>query len=85
MAIIGMIILGALAGWIASMVTGRNASMNWFENIIVGILGAIVGGMLVRVITGHSVVSGFNIPALLVAIVGAVILLFIWGAIRARA
>lgn len=81
MSIIAWIILGALAGWIASMITGRNAQMGWLGNIIVGIVGAFVGALIWHLITGAAWLSGFNIGTLLIAIVGAIILLFIWGAI----
>ena len=69
MSIILWIIFGALAGWIASL--------------IVGIVGAFIGGYVFSFFGGTGV-SGFNLPSLLVAIVGAVILLFIVKAIRGR-
>ena len=86
MNIIAWIILGALAGWIASMLTGRNGQMGWLANIIVGIVGAFVGALIWHLITGAAWVAGFNIGTLLVAIVGAVVLVLIWAAItRGRA
>lgn len=72
--IILWILFGALAGWIASMIMGTNEEMGAFSNIVVGILGAFIGGFLVRALTGDTV-SGFNLGSLLVAILGAVILL----------
>lgn len=74
------IILGAVAGWIASMIMGTNAGMGPVANIIVGIVGAIIGGFLVSLF-GISV-DTFSIEGLLVAILGAVVLLFIIGAIQ---
>lgn len=76
MGIITWIILGALAGWIASMVAGTNAQMGAVANIIVGIIGAVVGGFLFS-LTGSAGVTGFNFWSLFVAIVGAVVLLFV--------
>jgi len=70
------IVLGALAGWIASMIMKRNAQMGAIANIVVGIVGAIVGGFLMNLI-GAPGVTGLNIYSLLVAILGAVVLLFI--------
>lgn len=83
MTIIGWVVLGALAGWLASIVTGRNEQMGCLANIIVGIVGGLLGGWLMSMF-GVQGVTGFNIPSLLVAIVGAVVLLFIWNAIAGR-
>ena len=83
MEFIGWIILGALAGWLASIVTGRNAQMGCLANIIVGIVGGMIGGWVMSFFGGQGV-TGFNIPSLLVAVLGAVILLFIWNAIAGR-
>ena len=72
------IIFGALAGWIASIITGRNKQMGAIANIVVGIIGAFLGGYIMQFF-GVQGVTGFNLPSLLVAIVGAVVLLFIVG------
>jgi uncharacterized membrane protein YeaQ/YmgE (transglycosylase-associated protein family) len=72
--IIVWIILGALAGWIASMIMGRNAQMGAVANIVVGIVGAIIGGWIMSAFGGPGV-TGFNIPSLIVAILGAIVLL----------
>lgn len=76
MSILGWIILGALAGWLASIITGRNHRMGCIANIVVGIVGAFIGGYLMAFLGGTGV-TGFNLYSLLVAIVGAVVLLFI--------
>jgi len=76
------IIFGALAGWIASMVMGKNAQMGALANIVVGIVGAIIGGFLMTNVFGAPGVTGFNITSLIVAIVGAVVLLFLAGLVR---
>jgi uncharacterized membrane protein YeaQ/YmgE (transglycosylase-associated protein family) len=75
------IVLGALAGWIASMVMGRNAQMGAGANIIVGIIGAVIGGFLMNAVGGPGV-TGFNLYSILVAIGGAVVLLFLVGLFR---
>ena len=75
------IVLGALAGWIASMIMGRNAQMGAGANIIVGIIGAIIGGFLMNAV-GSPGVTGFNLYSILVAIGGAVVLLFLVGLFR---
>ena len=79
--IITWIILGALAGWLASMITGTNARVNGFMNIVVGIIGAFVEGLILQLL-GASQPSGFNLPSLLTAILGAVILLALVKAFR---
>lgn len=74
MGILAWIVIGALAGWIASMITGTNAQMGAFANIIVGIVGALIGGLLFNLLGGEGV-TGFNFWSLFVSIVGAIILL----------
>lgn len=79
--IIFWVLLGALAGWIASMITGRDAAMGAGANIVVGILGAVIGGLLMNALGGPGV-TGFNLYSILVAIGGAIVLLFIVGLFR---
>jgi len=76
------IIFGALAGWIASMIMGKNAQMGALANIVVGIVGAVIGGFLMTNVFGAQGVTGFNITSLIVAIIGAVVLLFLVGLVR---
>ncbi len=83
MGFIGWIILGGLAGWIASKFAGTDAHMGVVMNIIVGIIGAGVGGFLFNIIGGQGV-TGFNLYSFLVALIGAVILLFIVRAFLGR-
>ena len=67
------IVFGALAGWIASLIMGSPHGL--LMDIVVGIIGAIIGGWLMAAFGGAGV-SGFNLYSLLVAILGAII--FIW-------
>lgn len=77
MSIIIWIIVGALAGWIASMIMKTDAQMGALANIVVGIIGAFIGGWVVGLF-GVNVAEGeLNIPSILTAILGAVILLAI--------
>lgn len=78
------IIFGALAGWIASMIMKTNAQMGAIANIIVGIVGALIGGFVANLL-GMEGVTQFNIWSLLVAIVGSCILIWIVGLVRRRA
>jgi uncharacterized membrane protein YeaQ/YmgE (transglycosylase-associated protein family) len=81
MNVIFWIVLGALAGWIASMIMGRNAQMGAIANIIVGIIGALIGGFIMNSLGGPGV-TGFNLYSVLVAIGGAIVLLFLVGLFR---
>jgi uncharacterized membrane protein YeaQ/YmgE (transglycosylase-associated protein family) len=72
------IILGGIIGWLASMIMRRDAQQGLLLNIVVGIVGALVGGWLLSPIFGIGTINdGFSIPALLVSLGGAVILLAI--------
>lgn len=75
------IILGGLAGWVASMIMGRNAQMGLAANVIVGIIGAVIGGLIMNFF-GQPGATGFNVYTFLVALLGAIVLLFIVGLVR---
>lgn len=81
MSILGWIIIGAIAGWIASMVTKNNRKMGAGSNILVGVIGGFIGGLIMNLLGGHGV-TGFNFWSLLVATGGAIILLLIVNAFR---
>ena len=80
---IGWIVLGGLAGWIASKFVGTDKSQGLFGNIVAGIVGGVVGGWVFNLLGGAGV-TGFNFWSFIVAIVGAVIVLLIWKAITGR-
>ncbi len=77
------LVLGGLAGWLASIIKGTNAQMGMFANIATGIIGSMIGGWLFSFFGGRGV-SGINLYSLVVATVGAVILLTIVQAVRKR-
>lgn len=83
MGILAWLILGALAGWIASLIMKTDAQQGMVANIIVGIVGALLGGFVFGLFGGSSV-TGFNLYSLLVAVVGAVILLALYKAMTGR-
>lgn len=76
MGIIAWIIIGALAGWIASKITGKDSEMGAGANIIVGIIGGFIGGFIINLLGGQGI-TGFNVWSLLVAVFGAVICIWI--------
>jgi uncharacterized membrane protein YeaQ/YmgE (transglycosylase-associated protein family) len=75
------IILGALAGWIASLLMKTNSQQGTLVDIVVGIIGAFIGGFIFQTF-GAAGVTGFNIWSLFVAVIGAVVLLAIVKAVR---
>lgn len=81
MGIIGWIIIGAIAGWLASIITGNEKQMGAGANILVGIVGGFLGGLVMNLLGGAGI-TGFNLWSLFVAVVGAVILLWIVNATR---
>ncbi|MPN05905.1 hypothetical protein SDC9_153159 [bioreactor metagenome] len=83
MGIIGWIIIGALAGWIASLITGNDKRMGAGMNILVGVIGGVIGGIVMNLLGGYGV-TGFNLWSLLVATIGAIILLLIVNAVKHR-
>jgi len=81
MSILSWIILGAVAGWIASILAGTNAQMGLLANIIVGVIGAFLGGLVFSLFGGEGI-TGFDLWSLLVAILGAFVLLLILKSIH---
>jgi uncharacterized membrane protein YeaQ/YmgE (transglycosylase-associated protein family) len=76
--IISWIVFGALAGWVASMIAGDNARQGWLGNIIVGIIGAFIGGLLFAALFGGGTFTlSWSIGSFIAAVIGAIILLFI--------
>lgn len=80
--IIAWIIVGAIAGWLASLVMHTNAEQGLGMDIIIGIIGGVIGGFVLNALGVGGAVSGINIVSILVAFIGAVILLAILGAVR---
>ncbi len=82
MSIIAWIVLGLIAGFIASKIVNKSGE-GVVLDIVLGVVGAVVGGWLFSFF-GMSRVSGLNIYSLLVAVVGAVVVLFAYHAITGR-
>jgi uncharacterized membrane protein YeaQ/YmgE (transglycosylase-associated protein family) len=80
--IFSWIIIGALAGWVASLIAGTNREQGWLEHIIVGILGAFLGGFLFSPVTGRGTDFAWNVGSFVVAVIGAVVSLFILRLVR---
>ena len=76
MGIILWVVFGALVGWIASMLMGTDDNQGMILNVVVGIIGAFLGGWLMSLI-GKTGITGFNLYSFLVALVGAIVLIFV--------
>jgi uncharacterized membrane protein YeaQ/YmgE (transglycosylase-associated protein family) len=79
MSILAWIVLGLLAGFIGSKIVNKSGE-GVFLDIILGVVGAVVGGWLFNTF-GHSGVNGLNLYSLLVAVVGAIIVLVVYHAL----
>lgn len=79
---IAWIILGLIAGWIASKIVNKEGS-GFILDLVLGIVGAIIGGFIFNAFGGVGV-TGFNLWSLLVAVIGAIVLLVIYHALFGR-
>lgn len=78
---IAWIIIGIVAGWLAEQIMGRNHGL--LTNLVVGIVGALIGGFLYNTLGGDA--GGNWIVGIIVATLGAIILLFLLGLVKRRA
>lgn len=74
--IIVWVVFGALVGWIASIIMGTNDRQGGMMNVVVGIVGALIGGFVTRALGGQGV-TGFNFVSFIVALGGAILLIAI--------
>jgi uncharacterized membrane protein YeaQ/YmgE (transglycosylase-associated protein family) len=82
MSILGWIVLGLIAGFIASKIVNRTGQ-GFLLDIVLGIVGAVVGGFLFSAI-GATGITGFNLYSMFVAVVGATALLWVYHAFAGR-
>ena len=75
MGIIAWIVLGALAGFIANFIMGSREGLVMM--VILGIVGAVVGGFIAGTVLGIADITGFNLSSLLVAVFGAIVVIFV--------
>ena len=83
MGVLSWIIFGLIAGAIAKAIHPGKDPGGWIITIVIGIVGGIIGGWI-GMMLGWGDVTGFNFRSFLLAVVGAVILLWIYGMIRGR-
>ena len=85
MGIIAWLVVGAIAGWLAGYLVKGDEGMGVIGHIVLGIIGGIVGGWIAGLLTGGDYISGINITTIVVAVIGAVIVVVGWNAIRGNA
>lgn len=82
MSIIAWLIVGAIAGWLAGLLVRGDEGLGVIGHIVLGIVGALVGGFLAGVLTGDDYTTGINITTIIVATIGAVLVVVVVGLIR---
>ena len=85
--LLAWLIIGGIAGWLASIVMKTNAQQGTFIDIVVGIVGAFIGGFVFDVldiapVSASTGISGFNLGSLVTAFIGAIILLGLLRLVR---
>lgn len=83
MGILSWIVFGIIAGALARFIAPGGQQMGIILTMVLGIVGAIVGGWL-STLLGFGTVSGFNIGSLVIAVIGALVVLFAWGIITGK-
>jgi len=84
MSIIAWIVVGAIAGYIASRVVPGDENYGVLGGLIAGIVGAVVGGFIFGAVTNTDWTTGINIPTIIAAIVGAIVVVYVWNMISKR-
>ena len=82
MSFLAWIVLGLISGFIGSKIVNHRGDC-FFLDIILGIVGAIVGGWLFSALGGHST-SGFNLYSIFVAVIGSIVVLLVWHVLIRR-
>jgi len=83
MGLIGWIVLGALAGWIASLITKTNREQGWIGNVVLGVAGALVGGFVWNLFSDDDAID-FSVGSLILAVLGALLVSFVWKMVTGR-
>jgi len=84
MGLIAWIIFGAIAGWLASLINRTNREQGWIGNIVLGIIGALVGGVLWNLISSSDGSLDFSVGSLIIAVVGALIVSFLFTLVTGK-
>ena len=84
MSIIAWLVVGAIAGYLAGYLVKGDESFGIIGHIVLGIIGALIGGFVVGLLTNTDYTTGINIPTIVVATIGAIIAVVGYSAIRGR-
>ena len=82
MGIISWLVVGAIAGYIAGFLVKGDEGLGVIGHIVLGIIGALLGGFIAGLLTGGDYISGINITTIVVAVIGAIIAVVGYNAIR---
>ena len=77
------IVFGGVAGWLASIIMGKNRSMGLVANVVVGLIGSVIGGWIASLV-GIGSVKDFSLPGLGIAVLGAIVLLWLVRFLKGR-
>lgn len=77
MSLLGWILFGALVGWLSGLFTGHDRSC--CGNVLVGIVGAVIGGAIFSFITGTKVMMTFSLGSMVIAVIGAIVFTIVVG------
>ena len=82
MSILSWIVVGLIAGWLAEQFSGRDHGL--LKNLVVGVIGALIGGVLFTSLLGFTYDRGINLPTIFTATIGSILLLYIRDWSRGR-
>ena len=80
MGLIATIVVGLVAGWLASIIMKTNTGL--VTELILGVVGAILGGWITSLLMGVDLVTGINVTSIVVALLGAILVIFLYRVIR---
>lgn len=82
MSLIAMLVVGLIAGWLASKIMKTNTSL--LTELILGVVGAVLGGWISSLLLGVNLVGAINLTSILVALLGSILVIFIYRLIKRR-